>query len=168
MRKARGSSSQMTAKSAERAHARKTIASNRKAFHDYTIVDQQEAGLVLTGTEVKSLRANGCSLVDGFVRLRGGEAWLVNVHIPPYEQGTFFSQHEPRRDRKLLFHKQELSRLSGKLQEKGLTLLPLRVYFQRNRVKVEVGLARGKKLYDKREAIKEREVRRELERARRR
>ncbi|HXW51989.1 MAG TPA: SsrA-binding protein SmpB [Candidatus Acidoferrales bacterium] len=158
----------MTRKSADAQPGRKTIASNRKAFHDYTIVDQNEAGLVLTGTEVKSLRANGCSLVDGFVRLRGGEAWLVNVHIPPYEQGTFFSQHEPRRDRKLLLHKQELARLAGKLQEKGLTLLPLRVYFHRNRLKVEVGLARGKKLYDKREAIKEREIRRELERAKRR
>jgi SsrA-binding protein len=158
----------MTRKTADAQPGRKTIASNRKAFHDYTIVDQNEAGLVLTGTEVKSLRANGCSLVDGFVRLRGGEAWLVNVHIPPYEQGTFFSQHEPRRDRKLLLHKQELARLAGKLQEKGLTLLPLRVYFHRNRVKVEVGLARGKKLYDKREAIKEREIRRELERAKRR
>jgi SsrA-binding protein len=146
----------------------KTIASNRRAFHDFAIVDTNEAGLVLTGTEVKSLRQNGCSLADGFVRLKDGEAWLVNVHIPPYEQGTFFSQHEPRRDRKLLFHKKELDRLNGKLQEKGLTLLPLRVYFRRNRVKVEVGLARGKKLYDKREAIKEREIRRELERARRR
>lgn len=158
----------MTAKTTDGRPGRKIITSNRKAFHDYFIVDQHEAGLVLAGTEVKSLRANGCSLVDGFVRLRGGEAWLVNVHIPPYEQGTFFSQHEPRRDRKLLLHKQELQRLSGKLQEKGLTLLPLRVYFQGNRVKVEVGLARGKKLYDKREAIKEREIRRELERARRR
>ena len=146
----------------------KTIASNRKAFHDFFIVDTNEAGLALTGTEVKSLRKNGCSLVDGFVRLRNGEAWLVNVHIPPYEQGTFFSQHDPRRDRKLLLHKKELDRLDGKLQEKGLTLLPLRIYFRRNRVKVEVGLARGKKLYDKREAIKKREVRRELERARRR
>jgi SsrA-binding protein len=146
----------------------KTIASNRRAFHDFAIVDTNEAGLVLTGTEVKSLRQNGCSLADGFVRLKDGEAWLVNVHIPPYEQGTFFSQHDPRRDRKLLLHKRELDRLNGKLQEKGLTLLPLRVYFRRNRVKVEVGLARGKKLYDKREAIKEREIRRELERARRR
>jgi SsrA-binding protein len=146
----------------------KSIASNRRAFHDFAIVDTSEAGLVLTGTEVKSLRQNGCSLADGFVRLKDGEAWLVNVHIPPYEQGTFFSQHDPRRDRKLLLHRKELDRLNGKLQEKGLTLLPLRVYFRRNRVKVEVGLARGKKLYDKREAIKEREIRRELERARRR
>lgn len=163
-----GDSFRMTVRRPDGRSGGKTIASNRKAFHDYTIVDQNEAGVALTGTEVKSLRANGCSLVDGFVRVRGGEAWLVNVHIPPYEQGTFFSQHEPRRDRKLLLHRQELSRLSGKLQEKGLTLLPLRIYFQRNRVKVEIGLARGKKLYDKREAIKEREIRRELERARRR
>ncbi len=146
----------------------KTIASNRKAFHEYSIQDRCEAGLVLTGTEVKSLRSNGCSLVDGFVRIKGGEAWLVNVHIPPYEQGTFFSQHEPRRDRKLLLHTRELQRLAGKLQEKGLTLLPLRIYFRKNHVKVELGLARGKKLYDKREAIKAREIRRELERAARR
>lgn len=158
----------MTAGSADKRAGTKTIASNRKAFHDYAIQDTNEAGVVLSGTEVKSLRKNGCSLVDGFVRLKDGEAWLVNVHIPPYEQGTFFSQHEPRRDRKLLLHKKELARLSGKLQEKGLTLLPLRMYFRRNHVKVEVGLGRGKKMYDKREAIKEREVRRELERARRR
>lgn len=158
----------MTAGSADARAGTKTIASNRKAFHNYAILDTNEAGVVLTGTEIKSLRKNGCSLVDGFVRLAKGEAWLANVHIPPYEQGTFFSQHEPRRDRKLLLHRKELARLSGKLQEKGLTLLPLRIYFRRNRVKVEVGLARGKKMYDKREAIKEREVRRELERARRR
>jgi SsrA-binding protein len=146
----------------------KTIASNRKAFHEYSIQDTFEAGLVLTGTEVKSLRAGGCSLVDGFVRLKGGEAWLVNVHIPPYGQGTFFSQHEPRRDRKLLLHSRELQRLAGRLQEKGLTLLPLRLYFRKNRAKVELGLGRGKKLHDKREAIREREVRREIERAARR
>jgi SsrA-binding protein len=158
----------MTAASPDAKAGTKTIASNRKAFHEFTIHDTFEAGLVLTGTEVKSLRSNGCSLVDGFVRVRNAEAWLVNVHIPPYDQGTFFSQHEPRRDRKLLLHARELQRLAGKLQEKGLTLLPLRMYFRRNRVKVEVGLARGKKLYDKREAIKAREVRRELERATRR
>lgn len=146
----------------------KTIASNRRAFHDYFIQDKFEAGIVLTGTEVKSLRQNGCSLVDGYVRLKDGEAWLHNVHIPPYGQGTFFSQHESRRDRKLLLHARELRRLAGKLQEKGLTLLPLRMYFRSNRVKVELGVARGKKLYDKREAIKAREVRREIERTARR
>lgn len=155
----------------QRGHAKdgqKTIASNRKAFHEYSIQDTFEAGLVLTGTEVKSLRAGGCSLTDGFARLRGGEAWLVNVHIPPYGQGTFFSQHEPRRDRKLLMHARELQRLSGRLQEKGLALLPLRLYFRKNRVKVELGLGRGKKLHDKREAIRDREIRREIERAARR
>lgn len=158
----------MTPASADGRDGTKTIASNRKAFHEFSIGDKFEAGVVLTGTEVKSLRAQGCSLVDGFVRVRNGEAWLANVHIPPYEQGTFFSQHEPRRDRKLLLHQRELQRLAGKLQEKGLTLLPLRVYFRKNRVKIELGLGRGKKLHDKREAIKEREVRREIERAARR
>jgi SsrA-binding protein len=142
----------------------KPIASNRKAFHDYHISDTLEAGLVLTGTEVKSLRANGCSLTDGFVRVRGREAWLVNVQIPTYGQGTFFSQHEPRRDRKLLLHGREIERLVGKLQEKGLTLVPLRAYFKRGRAKVELGLGRGKRQYDKREAIKQREARREVAR----
>ncbi len=158
----------MTQAGTDKESGRKTIASNRKAFHEYAIQDKYEAGVVLQGTEVKSLRSQGCSLVDGFVRVRGGEAWLVNVHIPPYEQGTFFSQHEPRRERKLLLHARELQRLSGKLQEKGLTLLPLRMYFRKNRVKVELGLGRGKKLHDKRDSIREREVRREIERAARR
>lgn len=146
----------------------KAIASNRRAFHEYAFVDKIEAGLVLTGTEVKSMRTNGCSLGDGFVRLRGGEAWLVNVHIPPYERGTFFSQHEPNRDRKLLLHGREIKRLAGTLQEKGLTLIPLRAYFKRGIVKVELGLGRGKKTHDKRQAIKAREVRREIERVARR
>ncbi|MBV8223087.1 MAG: SsrA-binding protein SmpB [Candidatus Eremiobacteraeota bacterium] len=146
----------------------KLIASNRRAFHDYKIEDRMEAGLVLTGTEVKSLRANGASLVDGYVRLKGHEAYLINVHIPPYEQGTFFSQHQPRRDRKLLLHARELKRLIGTLQEKGLTLLPLRLYFKRGLVKAELGLARGKKLYDKRESIKKREAQREAARYARR
>ena len=146
----------------------KPIASNRKAFHDYSIVDTFEAGIVLTGTEVKSLRGQGCSLVDGFVRLKGGEAWLVNVQIPHYGHGTFFSQHEPRRDRKLLLHAREIQRLVGKLQEKGLTLVPLRAYFKKGRAKVELGLARGKKSHDKREAIKKREAQREMARHARR
>ncbi len=158
----------MTAQAADGHAGTKTIASNRRAFHEYSILDTLEAGVVLTGTEVKSLRGNGCSLVDGYVRVKDGEAWLMSVHIPPYDRGTFFSQHEPRRDRKLLLHARELSRLVGKLQEKGLTLLPLRMYFRKNHVKVELGLARGKKLYDKREAIKARDVRRELERTARR
>jgi SsrA-binding protein len=146
----------------------KPIASNRRAYHEYFIVDKLEAGLVLTGTEVKSMRVNGCSLQDGFVRLRGGEAWLVNVHIPPYDRGTFFSQHEPNRDRKLLLHAREIVRLTGTIQEKGLALIPLRAYFIGGRVKVELGLGRGKKMHDKREAIKQREARREIERVVRR
>jgi SsrA-binding protein len=146
----------------------KPIANNRRAFHDYAFTDRFEAGVVLTGTEVKSMRVNGCSLNDGFVRLRDGEAWLANVRIPPYGQGTFFSQHEPTRDRKLLLHARELQRLAGTLQEKGLTLVPLRAYFKRGRVKVELGLGRGKKLHDKRESIKQREIRREIERVARR
>jgi SsrA-binding protein len=146
----------------------KPISTNRKAFYEYAFVDKIEAGVVLTGTEVKSLRTNGCSMGDGYVRVRGGEAWLVNVRIPPYERGTFFSQHEPTRDRKLLMHARELQRLTGTLQEKGLTLIPLRAYFKRGFVKVELGLGRGKKTHDKREAIKERDVRREIERVARR
>lgn len=146
----------------------KPIATNRKAYHEYFIVDKIEAGLVLTGTEVKSMRTNGCSLQDGFVRLRGGEAWLVNVHVTPYQRGTFFSQHEPNRDRKLLMHAREIVRLAGTIQEKGLALIPLRAYFKGGRVKVELGLGRGKKMHDKREAIKQREARREIERVVRR
>jgi SsrA-binding protein len=117
---------------------------------------------------VKSLRSNGCSLVDGFVRIKNGEAWLVNIQIPHYGQGTFFSQHEPRRDRKLLLHHREIARLIGKLQEKGLTLVPLRAYFKKGRAKVELGLGRGKRQYDKREAIKKREAQREMARHARR
>lgn len=146
----------------------KQIANNRKAYHDFHILDTFEAGVALTGTEVKSLRANGCSLVDGFVRVRDGEAWLVNVQIPAYAQGTFFSQHEPRRDRKLLLHAREIKRLIGTLQEKGLSLVPTRAYFRKGIVKFELGLARGKKLHDKRESIKRREAQREIARATRR
>jgi SsrA-binding protein len=146
----------------------KQIANNRRAFHDYAFVDRLEAGIVLTGTEVKSLRANGCVLGDGFVRIKNGEAWLANVKIPTYDRGTFFSQHEPNRDRKLLLHTREIRRLAGTLQEKGLTLVPLRAYFKGGRAKIELGLGRGKKTHDKREAIKQREVRREIERVARR
>ncbi|HZV79356.1 MAG TPA: SsrA-binding protein SmpB [Candidatus Binatus sp.] len=146
----------------------KLIASNRRAFHEFKFEDRMEAGLVLTGTEVKSLRANGASLVDGYVRLKGREAWLINVHIPPYGHGTFFSQHPERRDRKLLLHARELTRLVGQLQEKGLTLVPLRLYFKRGMVKAELGLGRGKKQYDKRETIKKREAEREAQRYARR
>jgi SsrA-binding protein len=146
----------------------KLITANRRAFHDYHILDRLEAGIVLTGTEVKSLRANGCSLVDGYATVKNGEIWLMNVHVPPYQQGTFFSQHEARRDRKLLLHAREIARVAAELQEKGLSLVPLRVYFKRGVVKVEVGIGRGKKQYDKRAAIKQREARREVERVARR
>jgi SsrA-binding protein len=146
----------------------KLITANRRAFHDYHILDRLEAGVVLTGTEVKSLRVNGCSLVDGYATVKNGEIWLMNVHVPPYQQGTFFSQHEARRDRKLLLHAREIARVAAELQEKGLSLVPLRVYFKRGVVKVEVGIGRGKKQYDKRAAIKQREARREVERVARR
>jgi SsrA-binding protein len=146
----------------------KLITANRRAFHDYHILDRLEAGIVLTGTEVKSLRVNGCSLVDGYATVKNGEIWLMNVHVPPYQQGTFFSQHEARRDRKLLLHAREIARVAAELQEKGLSIVPLRVYFKRGVVKVEVGIGRGKKQYDKRAAIKQREARREVERVARR
>jgi len=146
----------------------KPIAANRRAYHDYHILDKFEAGVALTGTEVKSLRVNGCSLVDGYATIKKNEVWLLNVHVPPYQQGSFFSQHEARRDRKLLLHGREIKRVVTDLQEKGLSLVPLRVYFKRGLVKVELGLGRGKKQYDKREAIKQREARREVERVARR
>lgn len=142
----------------------KPVATNRKAFHDYFIDDRVEVGLVLTGTEVKSLRAGRASLVDGYGEVRDGEVWLRNVHIPEYDQGTW-TNHEPRRPRKLLMHKGEISRLIGKTQERGLTLVPLSLYFKDGYAKVELALARGKKTYDKRHALAERQAKREAERA---
>ncbi len=147
-----------------RERGRKVVAQNRKARHDYHLEDTYEAGLVLTGTEVKSLRAGRASLVDGFAQVRDGEAWLHNVHIPEYTEGTW-TNHEPRRTRKLLLRKDEISRLIGKTQEKGLTLVPLALYFKDGYAKVEVALARGKKSYDKRHALAERQARREADRA---
>ncbi len=143
------------------------VAANRRAFHDYFVDERYEAGLVLTGTEVKSLRAGRCSLRDGFVRVEGREAWLENVHISPYAQGSY-ANHEPMRPRKLLLHSSEIATLIGKVRQKGYTLIPLRVYFARNRAKVEVGLCRGKRQYDKRQALAEADARREMERALRR
>ena len=140
---------------------------NRRAFHDYFIDEKYEAGLVLLGTEVKSIRDGRCNLRDGFVRIDGMEAWLENVHISPYAQGNLMN-HEPMRPRKLLLHRKQISSLIGKVKQKGYTLIPLRVYVARNRVKVEVGLARGKRQYDKRQAIAEREAKRDIERAVRR
>jgi SsrA-binding protein len=142
---------------------RKLIAQNKKARHDYAIEDVYEAGLVLTGTEVKSLRAGRASLVDGFAFVRDGEVWLQNVHIPEYTEGTW-TNHEPRRPRKLLLHKEEIARLVGKTREGSRTLIPLSLYFKDGRAKVELALARGKKSYDKRVTLAERQANREIER----
>ncbi|TMD51342.1 MAG: SsrA-binding protein SmpB [Chloroflexi bacterium] len=145
----------------------KEIASNRRAFHDYFIDERLEAGLELLGTEVKSLRAGRANLRDGYVRINGDQAWLENVHISPYPQANL-QNHEPMRPRKLLLHRKEIDSLIGKVRQKGYTLIPLRVYFVRNRAKVEVGLARGKRQYDKREALAEADAKREMARAVRR
>ncbi|WP_431949215.1 SsrA-binding protein SmpB [Actinacidiphila sp. bgisy167] len=143
---------------------RKLIAQNKKARHDYHILDTYEAGLVLTGTEVKSLRQGRASLVDGFGQLDGGEAWLHNVHIPEYTQGTW-TNHSARRKRKLLLHRAEIEKLFQKSQETGHTIVPLALYFKDGRAKVEIALARGKKEYDKRQTLREKQDRREADRA---
>jgi SsrA-binding protein len=145
----------------------RNVAVNRRAYHDYFVDETYEAGLVLLGTEVKSLRAGRANLRDGYVRVDGGEAWLENVHISPYEQGGY-ANHDPLRPRKLLLHSDELASLIGKTRQKGYTLIPLRLYFARNHAKVEVGLARGKREYDKRQAIASADAKREMERALRR
>jgi len=142
----------------------KIIATNRKAYHDYHILDTFEAGMVLTGSEIKSIRAGQISLRDGYATIQDDEIWLMNVHIAPYHQANR-ENHEPRRTRKLLLHRREINRLIGKLREKGLTLIPLKVYLKNNRAKVELGLAVGKKQYDKRAALKEKESRRQINRA---
>ena len=143
---------------------RKMIAQNKKARHDYHILDTYEAGLVLTGTEVKSLRLGRASLVDGFAQLEGGEAWLYNVHIPEYTQGTW-TNHTARRKRKMLLHRAEIEKLDQKSQESGHTVIPLALYFKDGRVKVEIALAKGKKEYDKRQTLREKQDRRETDRA---
>lgn len=142
---------------------RKLIAQNRKARHDYAIEDVYEAGLVLSGTEVKSLRAGRASLIDAFATIRDGEAWLTGMHIPEYTQGTW-TNHEPRRTRKLLLHRDEILRLIGKTKEGGLTLVPLSLYFKDGRAKVEIALAKGKKTYDKRQTLATRDATREIAR----
>lgn len=142
----------------------KVVASNRKARHDYHIEDVYEAGLVLTGTEVKSLRAGRASLVDGFGSIEGGEVWLENVHIPEYLQGTW-NNHSTRRRRKMLLNRDEIDKLAGKIKESGYTLVPLSIYFKDGRAKVEIALGRGKKDYDKRHALKEAQDKREAARA---
>lgn len=150
--------------SSQRQEGEKIIAVNRRARHDYHIDETFEAGLVLTGSEVKSLRDGKAVLKDSYGRLNRGEIFLFNAHINEYTPAARFG-HEPTRSRKLLMHRREIDRLAGKMKERGLTLIPLRLYFKRGRAKVELGLARGKKLYDKRATIKERESKREVDRA---
>jgi SsrA-binding protein len=140
--------------------AERVIADNRKAFHDYHILDQWEAGVALLGTEVKSIREGGVNLRDSYARLEHGEIWLLNVHISPYSHRGY-AGHEDRRQRKLLLHKDEIRKLTGKVVEKGLTLVPLRMYYKRGRVKVALALVKGKQAHDKRETIRRREVDRE-------
>jgi len=146
---------------------RRVIARNRRARHDYHIEDVVEAGLVLTGTEVKSLRAGRASLTDGFAQISDGEMWLYGVHIPEYAQGTW-TNHEPRRPRKLLLHRREIDKLASETAERGLTLVPLSLYFTGGRAKVELALARGKRTYDKRQDLAQRDAAREVQRAHRR
>ena len=139
----------------------KQIAENRSARHEYFITDEIECGIILTGTEVKALRLGKIQLTGGFARIDNDELWLENVHISAYEQGNIFN-HETRRRRKLLVHQKEIKKLKTKTQSKGVTLVPVRAYFKGNKVKIVIGLAKGKKAYDKRETIKERDVKREM------
>jgi SsrA-binding protein len=142
----------------------KVVATNRKARHEYEILETVEAGLVLLGTEVKSIREGQVNFKDSYATIANAEAWLVGFHISPYVRGTH-ANHEPERRRKLLLHRREIGRLLGKTAERGLTIVPLRLYFKEGRAKVELGLARGKKLHDKRSSLRERETRREMDRA---
>ncbi|MFC1970870.1 SsrA-binding protein SmpB [Chloroflexota bacterium] len=142
----------------------KTVATNRKAFHNYHLCDSCEAGIVLTGSEIKSVRSGRVSLGDAYVRPERGELWLFNAHIARYEASSYLS-HEPKRPRKLLMHRKEINNLTSKISEKGLTLIPTKLYIKGSLAKVEVALAKGKKLYDKRESISRREVERDLARA---
>ena len=143
---------------------KKLIANNKKAYHDYFILEKYEAGLVLHGTEVKSLRMGKCSIKEAFIRVEDGEMYIYGMHISPYEQGNIFN-HDPLRARKLLMHKIEIVKLSSKIKEKGFTLVPLKVYFSKGRAKVALGLATGKKNYDKRQALAEKVAKRDVERA---
>ena len=142
----------------------KVVAVNRRATHDYFIDDRLEAGIALTGTEIKSIREGRVNLREGYARVVDGEAWLVNVHIAPYEHGNRYN-HEPLRDRKLLLHRDEINTLIGKVRQRGYTLIPLQLYLKHGKAKVELGLARGKRQYDKREAIAKREAQRDIERS---
>ena len=136
---------------------------NRRARHEFFILESVEAGVALTGTEIKSIRQGGISLNEAYARIRDGEIWLLGMHVPPYKQGSF-SNVDPNRPRKLLLHKEQIRRLGGRAAEKGLTIVPLRLYFTRGKVKIEIGLAKGKKIWDKRETTVKREVERELAR----
>ena len=141
------------------------VAENRKARHDYFIEESYEAGIVLTGSEIKAIRAGRLNLRGGYARVENGEIWLHDVHISPYDQSGKYYNHEPTRPRKLLLHRREISRILGQVERQGFTLVPLRIYFKGRRAKVDLGLARGKKLYDKREDIAKRESKRDIERA---
>ena len=141
----------------------KLVANNKKAYHDYFIEEKIECGIALHGTEVKSLRMGKCSIKEAFIRIENGEVFAYGMHISPYEKGNIFNK-DPLRVKKLLLHKQEINKLLGKIKEKGYTLVPLQVYFSRGKAKVEIGLARGKKLYDKRDDIAKKDPRRETER----
>ena len=139
------------------------IANNKKAYHEFFVEEKYEAGIALVGTEVKSLRQGQCSIKEAFIRIEKGEMFIYQMHIPPYEKGNIFNR-DPLRIRKLLLHKNEINKLLGKIKEKGYTIIPLQVYFKDSLVKVEIGLARGKKLYDKRADIAKRDMKREAER----
>ena len=140
----------------------KLVANNKKAYHDYFVDEKYEAGLVLHGTEVKSLRMGKCSIKESFIRIENGEVWVYGMHISPYEMGNIFNK-DPLRPKKLLMHKAEIHKLLGKIKEKGFTLVPLQVYFKDGRAKIEIGLCRGKKLYDKRQDIAKKDQKREAE-----
>lgn len=142
----------------------KVLASNKKAYHDYHILDTVEAGMVLTGTEIKSARLGRVNLRDAYVLIRNGEAWLLSAHIAPYTHGNR-ENHEPRRERKLLLHRRQINRLVGKVNERGYTIVPLRMYLRHNRAKIEIALVRGKREYDKRQAIAKRDAARDLQRS---
>ncbi|MDH6062054.1 SsrA-binding protein SmpB [Chrysosporum bergii ANA360D] len=149
----------------EKSESYKVISDNRQARYLYEILETFEAGVELTGTEVKSIRAGKVNLQDGYALIRNGEAWLINVHISPYNASGQYFNHEPRRTRKLLLHRQEIRKLIGKVEQQGLTLVPLKMYFKRGWVKVSIALGKGKKIHDKRESLKKRQDQREMQRA---
>lgn len=142
----------------------KVVANNKKAYHDYFILEKYEAGIELKGTEIKSIRKGSCNLKDAFVKIKDGEAYIENMHIAPYEQGNIFN-HDPRRLRKLLLHKKEIKKLFKSIQQEGLTIIPTQLYLNKSKAKLEIALAQGKKLYDKRQSLKEKAMQRDIEKA---